>query len=135
MKSISCLQTENDILIQIQLYYCKVEGPYRQWLSIEGIGLDSIIQQVLFNKIAMQATSLPVPSVQELVKQTITKVPERYVQSNQDPILLSNTNSLPQVPVIDLYKLLSDDTTELEKLDHACREWGFFQVSLVFCLV
>lgn len=79
----------------------------------------------------MQATSLPVPSVQELVKQTITNVPERYVQSNQDAIVLSNTNSLPQVPVIDLHKLLSDDTTELQKLHHACREWGFFQVSLV----
>ncbi|CAL5188623.1 unnamed protein product [Lathyrus oleraceus] len=76
----------------------------------------------------MQATSLPVPSVQELVKQTITNVPERYVQSNQDPIVLSNTNSLPQVPVIDLHKLLSDDTTELQKLHHACREWGFFQL-------
>jgi len=46
-----------------------------------------------------------------LVKQPITKVPERYVHPNQDPVAVSNTNSLPQVPVIDLHKLLSDDAT------------------------
>jgi len=74
-------------------------------------------------------SSLLVPSVQELVKQPITKVPERYVQQNQDPLVVSCTKSIPQVPVIDLNKLLSEkDGTELQKLDHACKEWGFFQV-------
>ena len=71
--------------------------------------------------------SLVVPSVQELAKQPMTRVPERYVRPNQDPPIVSNTTSLPQVPVIDLNKLLSEDSTELEKLDHACKEWGFFQ--------
>ncbi|XP_061340691.1 protein SRG1-like [Gastrolobium bilobum] len=78
---------------------------------------------------AEPGTSLLVPSVQELAKQPITHVPERYVRPNQDPPFVSNnTTSLPQVPVIDLNKLWSEDATELEKLNHACKEWGFFQL-------
>lgn len=73
-------------------------------------------------------TSLLVPSVQDLAKQLNTKVPEQYIHPNQDPIVVSNTSSLQQVPVIDLSKLLSEDELEVEKLDHACKEWGFFQV-------
>jgi hypothetical protein len=73
-------------------------------------------------------TSILVPSVQELVKQPIIEVPERYLQPNQNPITVSNATSLQQVPVIDLSKLLSEDEIELEKFDHACKEWGFFQV-------
>ena len=73
-------------------------------------------------------TSLLVPSVLELAKQHMTKVPERYVRPNQDPPLVSKTTALPQVPTIDLNKLLSEDEAELEKLDRACKEWGFFQV-------
>ncbi|TKY69487.1 SRG1 protein [Spatholobus suberectus] len=73
-------------------------------------------------------SSKPVPSVKELVKQPMTKVPERYVRPNQDPPVLPYTTSLPQVPVIDLSKLLSENATELEQLDHACKEWGFFQL-------
>lgn len=79
-------------------------------------------------------TSLTVPSVQELAKQHITEVPERYVRPNQDPPVVSNTTSLPQVPVIDLNRLLSEDGTELEKLDHACKQWGFFQVWIIILL-
>jgi hypothetical protein len=85
----------------------------------------------------MKGTSLLVPSVQELAKQPITEIPDRYVHPNQDPIVASNTitNSLPpQVPVIDLSKLLADDATELENLDHACRDWGFFQVYFAYSL-
>lgn len=74
-------------------------------------------------------TSLLVPSVQELAKKPIIEVPEQYLYPNQDPIVLSNTSSLQQVPVIDLSKLVCEDATELEKLDQACKEWGFFQVS------
>ncbi|KAL2349077.1 hypothetical protein Fmac_003077 [Flemingia macrophylla] len=71
--------------------------------------------------------SLPVPSVKELVKQPMIQVPERYVRSNEDP-LVPYTTSFQQVPVIDLSNLLSEDAIELEKLDHACKEWGFFQL-------
>ncbi|GAU35150.1 hypothetical protein TSUD_217830 [Trifolium subterraneum] len=78
-------------------------------------------------------TSLTVPSVQELVKKSITKVPERYIQQNQEPPhVVSSIISLPQVPVIDLNKLLTEeDGNELEKLDHACKEWGFFQTNVI----
>ncbi|XP_027361945.1 protein SRG1-like [Abrus precatorius] len=72
--------------------------------------------------------SLLVPSVHELAKQPITEVPEQYLRPNQDSPIISNSDTLPQIPVIDLSKLLSEDVTELEKLDHACKEWGFFQV-------
>ncbi|KAK7307009.1 hypothetical protein VNO77_39695 [Canavalia gladiata] len=71
-------------------------------------------------------TSLLVPSVCELAKQPITEIPEQYLHPNQDPTVISHT-TLPQAPIIDLNKLLYEDVTELEKLDHACKEWGFFQ--------
>ncbi|KAK7309930.1 hypothetical protein RJT34_07064 [Clitoria ternatea] len=77
---------------------------------------------------AMHGSSLLVPSVQELAKQPITQVPQRYLHPNQDPSFLSHIHSLPQVPVIDLHKLLSQDVTELHNLDRACKEWGFFQL-------
>ncbi|KAK7307018.1 hypothetical protein VNO77_39704 [Canavalia gladiata] len=71
-------------------------------------------------------TSLLVPSVQELIKQPITKVPEQYLHPNQDPIVVSNIST--EVPIIDLNKLLSKDVTEQEKLHQACKQWGFFQL-------
>ncbi|KAJ0082919.1 hypothetical protein Patl1_10086 [Pistacia atlantica] len=75
-------------------------------------------------------SSLPVPSVQELAKEPLTTVPQRYVRSDQDPPFISNATTFPQVPVIDLQKLLSGDLmdSELDKLHHACKEWGFFQL-------
>ncbi|MCI10168.1 protein SRG1-like, partial [Trifolium medium] len=76
----------------------------------------------------MEVTPTPtVPFVQELAKEALTKVPDRYVRSHQDcPILSSSTT---QLPVIDLTKLLSHDLNqpELKKLHYACKEWGFFQ--------
>ncbi|KAK7407473.1 hypothetical protein VNO78_09424 [Psophocarpus tetragonolobus] len=80
------------------------------------------------SKIANLGTSLLVPSVHELAKQPMTKVPERYVHSNQDPPAEFDIIDFPQVPVIDLNKLLCEDDNELHKFDHACREWGFFQL-------
>jgi hypothetical protein len=78
---------------------------------------------------------LTVPFVQELAKEALTKVPDRYVRSHQDrPILSSSTTPLPQLPVIDLSKLLSHhdlNQPELKKLHYACKEWGFFQVYIV----
>ncbi|KAH1188734.1 Protein SRG1 [Glycine max] len=70
-------------------------------------------------------------SVKELLaKEALTKVPERYVRPDIDPPILSNKDSLPQLPVIDLNKLLAEEVKgpELEKLDLACKEWGFFQL-------
>ncbi|KAL5577093.1 hypothetical protein UlMin_018792 [Ulmus minor] len=77
------------------------------------------------------ASSLPVPLVQELAKQPLDKVPERYVRPDQYALIISNTtNSLPQVPVIDMKNLFSQELgeSELEKMHIACKEWGFFQL-------
>jgi hypothetical protein len=80
----------------------------------------------------MDITSILVPSVQELAKEPLTQVPDRYVLPDQKTVVLSNNTSLPQIPVIDFSKLLSQDLNlknhELEKLHCACKEWGFFQV-------
>jgi hypothetical protein len=80
----------------------------------------------------MDITSILVPSVQELAKEPLTQVPDQYVLPDQETVVLSNNTSLPQVPVIDFSKLLSEDLNlknhELEKLHCACKEWGFFQV-------
>ncbi|XP_018830031.2 protein SRG1-like [Juglans regia] len=74
--------------------------------------------------------SLAVPWVQDLAKETMTTIPPRYVRPHQDPPLISNTSSLPQLPVIDMQTLLSnnDDFSELDKLHLASQEWGFFQL-------
>ncbi|KAL2349082.1 hypothetical protein Fmac_003082 [Flemingia macrophylla] len=71
--------------------------------------------------------SLLVPSVHELAKQPLTKVPERYLRLNQQPVI-SDTKSLPQLPVIHMNKLLSGDEAELHNLNQACKHWGFFQL-------
>lgn len=74
--------------------------------------------------------SMPVPFVQDLAKEALTLVPERYVRPHHERPILSTTTPLPEIPVIDLSKLLTQDHkgSELEKLHYACKEWGFFQV-------
>lgn len=79
-------------------------------------------------------TSLLVPSVQELAKQKLSTVPERYIKPQHENMVLiisEEINSTLQIPVIDMHNLLSQEsgTLELEKLHLACKEWGFFQVS------
>ncbi|TXG47794.1 hypothetical protein EZV62_027088 [Acer yangbiense] len=83
-------------------------------------------------KLANFGSSLPVPYVQELAKEPLTAVPPRYVRPDQDPPFISNTTSSPQVPVIDLIRLLSGDSmeSELEKFHYACQKLGFFQIRL-----
>jgi hypothetical protein len=77
----------------------------------------------------MDGTSIVLaPSVQELANQGIENVPEQYLQPNQDPIVVSNTTLSQKFPIIDLGKLSCEDANELEKLDNACKDWGFFQV-------
>ncbi|KAK6932276.1 Non-hem dioxygenase N-terminal domain [Dillenia turbinata] len=74
------------------------------------------------------APSVPVLSLQELVKEPLSQVPDRYVCLNQDPLALFD--EMPAVPVIDLKKLATEDITssELEKLHSSCKEWGLFQL-------
>ncbi|XP_027088172.1 protein SRG1-like [Coffea arabica] len=98
---------------------------------------ESPLQFVNFGK------SLVVPSVQELAKQPISKIPPRYVHHDEESPIVSHETSLPAVPVIDVERLLSENSmdSELEKLHLACKDWGFFQVvnhglstSLLDCL-
>ncbi|KAK8602104.1 hypothetical protein V6N13_058243 [Hibiscus sabdariffa] len=70
--------------------------------------------------------SLLVPCVQELAKNPLKQIPPRYVRTDEDSPIVSHTNLSLQVPVLDMQKLLSEQ--ELEKLNHACKEWGFFQL-------
>ncbi|KAM3743159.1 hypothetical protein ACB098_07G123300 [Castanea mollissima] len=81
-------------------------------------------------EITTLGSSIPVPWVQELAKETTSTVPPRYVRFTNEPPVISDTNSLPQVPVIDMQRLFSAEfmDTELEKLHYASKEWGFFQL-------
>jgi len=74
--------------------------------------------------------SIIVPSVQELAKEPIAHIPPRYVREDMDRSIVSDDPSLPAVPVIDLQRLVVEDSmnSELERLDSACKDWGFFQV-------
>ena len=78
-------------------------------------------------------SSIIVPSVQEMVKEKlIKKVPQRYVRSDLNKAEMACDSGLkPEIPVIDMSRLCSLTTmdSEIEKLDLACKEWGFFQVS------
>jgi hypothetical protein len=86
--------------------------------------------------------SLLVPSVQELAKNDkISTVPARYNQPHklEDPVL-SEVDSILEIPVIDMHKLISKEfgSSELIKLHLACKDWGFFQVyflSLYFTIL
>ncbi|OMO97244.1 Oxoglutarate/iron-dependent dioxygenase [Corchorus olitorius] len=74
-------------------------------------------------------SSIPVPNVQELVRKDPLQVPQRYVRDQQDrpkDTDMSHLSSL--IPIIDMSLLLMGNKDELNKLDLACQEWGFFQV-------
>ncbi|KAI9075856.1 hypothetical protein K1719_042136 [Acacia pycnantha] len=72
--------------------------------------------------------SLLVPSVQELTKKEITEIPNRYVRPDQkQEIIVSESDELPEIPVIDMQRLITD-SEELAKLHLACKHWGFFQL-------
>ncbi|KAJ0017512.1 hypothetical protein Pint_10124 [Pistacia integerrima] len=75
-------------------------------------------------------SSLAVPCVQEIAKKPLTRVPQRYVRPDQENPFFSNNNSVLQVPVVDMQRLLSADfmDSEIDKLHQACKEWGFFQL-------
>ncbi|GAV60671.1 2OG-FeII_Oxy domain-containing protein/DIOX_N domain-containing protein [Cephalotus follicularis] len=86
------------------------------------------MEQKEVNKIS----SLLVPCVQELAKESMTAIPARYIRPHQDQPMISDAihSQTPQVPVIDMHKLLSLDSmdSELDSLHFACKEWGFFQL-------
>ncbi|KAK9189444.1 hypothetical protein WN943_018041 [Citrus x changshan-huyou] len=73
--------------------------------------------------------SLPVPSVQEIVRNDSLCVPERYIQERQNrPDYHSEVSyASSEIPVINMSLLANGDKDELRKFDIACKEWGFFQ--------
>ncbi|ESQ54772.1 hypothetical protein EUTSA_v10025577mg [Eutrema salsugineum] len=79
---------------------------------------------------ASQLSSIIVPSVQEMVKEKMIKtVPPRYVRSDLDKAEI-DVDLNTKIPVIDMNRLCSSTTmdSEIDKLDFACKEWGFFQL-------
>ncbi|KAF3442322.1 hypothetical protein FNV43_RR16238 [Rhamnella rubrinervis] len=78
-------------------------------------------------------SSLLVPSLQELAKESNLTVPSRYIRTEQDRLVSISDDDhglhfLDQIPVIDLQKLISDESAELAKFHSACKDWGFFQL-------
>ncbi|KAM7499291.1 hypothetical protein LguiA_023705 [Lonicera macranthoides] len=74
--------------------------------------------------------SLPVPSVTDLVNNDTQNVPQRYIQKYEDRP--SNLTAYPfsdEIPIVDFSLLANGDDDELRKLDSACKEWGFFQIT------
>ena len=80
--------------------------------------------------------SLPVPSVQEMVKNDSHTVPHRYIRDHKDrPVLddqLSPTTNSSEIPILDISLLAKGDQHELNNLHFACKDWGFFQVYTSF---
>ncbi|KAF7816417.1 protein SRG1-like [Senna tora] len=73
--------------------------------------------------------SIPVPSVQEMVRKDHHTVPKRYIQEYENrPLIDSLTPISYEIPVIDFSLLAKRDKDEQKKLDSACKEWGFFQI-------
>ncbi|CAK7351779.1 unnamed protein product [Dovyalis caffra] len=83
------------------------------------------------SKAVKLGSSLIVPCVQELAKVNIATIPARYIRPDQEqPIINPNGASANEVPVIDMQRLLDQESmdSELTKLHFACKDWGFFQL-------
>lgn len=83
-----------------------------------------------------KADTKDIISVQELIKDlpSLTTLPQCYVRnSDQSSPIIKNDQVLTEVPSIDMQKLLAEsDDSELEKLHSTCKEWGIFQVRLLY---
>lgn len=71
--------------------------------------------------------------VKDMDKKPEMGIPDMYIRTEQEPPIRSDeTTPLPTIPIFDFKSLVCEntrDTTELEKLYTACKDWGFFQVS------
>uniref|UniRef100_J3N4U5 Fe2OG dioxygenase domain-containing protein n=1 Tax=Oryza brachyantha TaxID=4533 RepID=J3N4U5_ORYBR len=78
--------------------------------------------------------SLPVPNVQALAETCNgpdEHIPERYIRTEAaSEKVISNYQGDMEIPIIDLDKLLSPQSSKEEcmKLRSACQYWGFFQL-------
>ncbi|CAN7071672.1 unnamed protein product [Brassica oleracea var. botrytis] len=83
-------------------------------------------------KRGIQWSSIMVPSVQEMVEENlITTVPPRYLRFDLDKAEI-DSDLRTEIPIIDMNLLCSSTSmdSEIDKLDFACKEWGFFQACL-----
>ncbi|XP_021825497.1 protein SRG1-like isoform X2 [Prunus avium] len=72
------------------------------------------------------------PNVQELVRSDPSQIPENFlVIRNEEKGKSNNTADTchlsSEIPIVDLSLLSRGHKEELNKLDQACKEWGFFQ--------
>ncbi|KAI9074093.1 hypothetical protein K1719_032973 [Acacia pycnantha] len=76
--------------------------------------------------------SLLLPSVQELAKESLRKVPPRYVRDRDEQKQhdVADPSFSSQVPIINLSNLCSPDlkASELPKFHSACQQWGLLPV-------
>ncbi|KAL5733191.1 hypothetical protein ACOSQ2_032883 [Xanthoceras sorbifolium] len=73
--------------------------------------------------------SLPVPRVQEMVRNDSESVPERYIQEhNRSPLDSEFSPYHFEIPIINFSALANGDEDEQRKLDIACKDGGFFQI-------
>uniref|UniRef100_A0A5B6ZUG4 Fe2OG dioxygenase domain-containing protein n=1 Tax=Davidia involucrata TaxID=16924 RepID=A0A5B6ZUG4_DAVIN len=81
-------------------------------------------------KPASLGSTLLVPCVQELAKESSVTVQSRYLRPDQDPPITWRRTASPDIPIIDMESLVNGHhmDIELKKLDSACKEWGFFQL-------
>ncbi|KAG9447588.1 hypothetical protein H6P81_013716 [Aristolochia fimbriata] len=88
-------------------------------------------------KPASLGSSLLVPSVQELAKEPMKKIPPRYVRPELNSGIVVDSSAgrgsdqYIEIPVIDFHNFHLGDSSaasELEKLHLACKHWGFFQL-------
>lgn len=84
------------------------------------------------SKVSNVGSSVLVPSVQELAKQPVSAIPNRYLRPEleRDAVARGGGDQVLEIPVIDMQRLVSEESmgSEIHKLDFACKEWGFFQV-------
>ncbi|XVF83720.1 hypothetical protein PTKIN_Ptkin16aG0514400 [Pterospermum kingtungense] len=74
--------------------------------------------------------SLPVPSIQEIVRNDSKSLPERYIQEHKDrPLIFQNLHPSIEILVIDFHLLAKGNDDERRKLHLACKEWGFFLIT------
>ncbi|KAH7548126.1 hypothetical protein JRO89_XS14G0071100 [Xanthoceras sorbifolium] len=75
--------------------------------------------------------SLPVPRVQEMVRNDSESVPERYIQEhNRSPLDSEFSPYHFEIPIINFSALANGDEDEQRKLDIACKDGGFFQAAV-----
>lgn len=91
------------------------------------MGLDIALEA---EDVPIYVPSLPVPNVQEMVREDPLQVPQRYLRTKEEVSEYEPRHTDAKIPVLDLSLLEEGNLQELTKLDLACKDWGFFQVGL-----